>query len=143
MLTKFAFLELNKNTKVISFFFNARGTYLEKSTTGLYRSLLVQLLDMCSHDQVWTLPSLTHRLADQLSTNCEMLKQMFSQVLQTLGQQDITVVIDALDESDEDEIRDMIRFFENISEDAVPLPDQGAFRVLLSSRHYPHITMKR
>ena len=142
-LTKFAFLELNKNIKVISFFFNARGTYLEKSTAGLYRSLLVQLLDMCSHDQVWTLPSLTHRSADQLSTNCEMLKQMFSQVLQTLGQQDITVVIDVLDESDEDEIRDMIRFFENISEDAVPLPDQGAFRVLLSSRHYLHITMKR
>src|ERR1700722_20309277 len=33
------------DTTVISFFFNARGEELEKSTLGMYRSLLLQLLD--------------------------------------------------------------------------------------------------
>jgi ankyrin repeat protein len=35
----------------------------------------------------------------------------------------------------------MIRFLENVSEEAIS--DQRVFRVLLSSRHYPHITVHR
>ena len=46
-VTKFVFNEIQKslrNTTLLSFFFNARGTELERTTFGLYRSLLVQLL---------------------------------------------------------------------------------------------------
>ena len=35
----------SSNAAVISFFFNARGVELEKSTAGTYRSLLFQLLE--------------------------------------------------------------------------------------------------
>ncbi|RYO82220.1 hypothetical protein DL766_006353 [Monosporascus sp. MC13-8B] len=35
----------NPKVLVVSFFFNARGEQLEKSTTGLYRSLLWQLFE--------------------------------------------------------------------------------------------------
>ena len=36
------------NGKKISFFFNAKGTQLEKSMEGMYRSLLHQLLTQCA-----------------------------------------------------------------------------------------------
>jgi nucleoside phosphorylase len=46
-IMNFAHIEAKRKMKgkiVISFFFNARGTDLEKSTIGMYRSLLLQLL---------------------------------------------------------------------------------------------------
>ena len=47
-LMKFVLANARKKMKdmiVISFFFNARGDELEKSTIGMYRSLLLQLLE--------------------------------------------------------------------------------------------------
>ena len=47
-LIKFALAnarETIKDRRVISFFFNARGEDLEKSTIGTYQSLLLQLLE--------------------------------------------------------------------------------------------------
>jgi hypothetical protein len=47
-LIKFALAnarETIKDRRVISFFFNARGEDLEKSTIGAYQSLLLQLLE--------------------------------------------------------------------------------------------------
>src|SRR4051812_1264155 len=47
-MVKFVYLETKKLNKpsmaVASFFFNARGDYLERSISGMYRSLLLQLL---------------------------------------------------------------------------------------------------
>lgn len=51
------------------------------------------------------------------------------------------LIIDALDECDEDEVRDMTTFFSRLGEDAVCAG--RALRVLFSSRHYPHITIQR
>lgn len=50
------------------------------------------------------------------------------------------IIIDALEECD-DEVRDMVAFFENLGEMAAS-SDKG-FHVLFSSRHYPHITVQR
>ena len=46
-IMNFAYTEAIKEKAgtVISFFFNARGDVLERSTTGMYRSLLFQLLN--------------------------------------------------------------------------------------------------
>ena len=145
-LTKFTFMELKKSSRepgLLSFFFNARGTHLEKSTIGLYRSLLVQMLERCSDNQrLWNTASLVHWPSDdQLKTNCEVLKHLLTDTVRILGQEDITVIVDALDECDEDEIRDMIAFFERLGRDAIS--EGRTFRVFFSSRHYPHITVQR
>jgi hypothetical protein len=145
-LTKFAFLEIKKasqNTTLLSFFFNARGSRLEKSTVGLYRSLIVQVLEKHYGDQrVWDALSLPHWLSDeQLQTNTESLKQSLAQVIQVLRGHDIKVIIDALDECDEDEVRDMITFFTSLGDDAVF--NGKEFHVFFSSRHYPYITIQR
>lgn len=145
-LTKFAFVEAKKffrNTTLLSFFFNARGDDLEKSTIGLYRSLLIQLLEKCPHyEEALNIPSLVHQpFGDQLKENREMLKHLFAQTVQIMDGDNIMVVIDALDECDEDEVREMVSFFEDLGEEAIS--NGRAFRVLFSSRHYPHITIER
>lgn len=144
-LTKFAFVEIKKSlpdATLLSFFFNARGTHLEKSTIGLYRSLLVQLLVIFPDDQLRSILSLNHwRLNEKVKANRELLKQLLVQVMQRLDQHNITVIIDALDECDEDEVRDMLALFEELGEDAGS--NGRTFRVLLSSRYYPHITIQQ
>ncbi|PQE10657.1 Pfs NB-ARC and Ankyrin domain protein [Rutstroemia sp. NJR-2017a BBW] len=147
-LTKFTFLELKKSfpdTLLVSFFFNARGTLMEKSTLGLYRSLLVQFLDLFPDDQLNNLlyiPTLGHGvLEERLQSDSELLRQLLVRVLQIFDWHNIMIVIDALDECDEDEIRDMIELFEQLGENAIS--SGKVFHVLFSSRHYPHITIQR
>jgi hypothetical protein len=44
-------------------------------------------------------------------------------------------------ECDEDEVRDMIAFFERLGQDAIS--NGRAIHVFFSSRYYPHITIQR
>jgi len=145
-LTKFAFVDAKKahpSSTILSFFFNARGTGLEKSTTGLYRSLLVQLLGECTgYEQALHFPRMpSQALEERLKTNREMLKNLLANAIQTIDQHDIMIIIDALDECDEDEVREMVDFFEILGEDAVSNGRQ--LHVLFSSRHYPYVKIQR
>jgi hypothetical protein len=140
-LIKFALANARKTMRdriIISFFFNARGDDLEKSTVGMYRSLLLQLLEQ--------VPELQRVLDQQLwSTkghyrwSIELLEELFEQAIQDLGQKSIACFIDALDECAEKEIRCMISFFERVGDLAISINTQ--FHVCFSSRHYPHITI--
>ncbi|KAF7532903.1 hypothetical protein G7054_g7529 [Neopestalotiopsis clavispora] len=120
-----------KNEILISFFFNARGDELGKSTFGLYRSLLWQLLDKK--------PDLQHVL-DGLRPGYqwtdERLKSLIEEALQDLGDTPIFCLIDALDECDQDQIRDMVVFLEAL------VDVQSSLHVCFASRHYPHITVQ-
>ncbi|KAK9441880.1 Pfs, NB-ARC and Ankyrin domain protein [Metarhizium brunneum] len=144
-LMKFALANARKKTKgkiIISFFFNARGSDLEKSTIGLYRSILLQLLDRLPGLQE-VLDSLPSAIQDSGydQWRVESLKALFEKAVQGLGETGLMCFIDALDECDEDQIRDMISFFESLSQTTTPAGI--SFRVCFSSRHYPHISIKR
>jgi ankyrin repeat protein len=145
-LTKFAFKEIVKSSQsstVLSFFFNARGTHLEKSTIGLYRSLLLQLLEKFPECQRLVISGglMQQTLDDRLQSSVQLLKELLAEVVQILDRSNLIVVVDALDECDEEDIRDMISFFERLQEEAEAVGE--AFHVLFSSRHYPHITIRR
>ncbi|KAL4912062.1 hypothetical protein BDW62DRAFT_206857 [Aspergillus aurantiobrunneus] len=132
-----------KGKLVLDFFFNARGERLEKSTVGMYRSLLWQLLSKVPRLLV-VFDSLNLRdldIGDDHQWNIESLKELFQHAVQSLGQTSLVAFIDALDECDEVQIRDMLRFFADIAESAVTAG--VPFHVLFSSRHYPHITISR
>ena len=133
--------KVSRNTTLLSFFFNARGSQLERSTVGLYRSLLVQFLqEHRSDEQVWHALSLAQWVSDeQIQTNTELLKQLLAQAIQLPAGRDIKLVIDALDECVEDEVRDMVSFFTRLGRDM--LLNGRKFHVFFSSRHYPHITI--
>jgi ankyrin repeat protein len=129
------------DTKIVSFFFNARGHELEKTTEGMYRSLLHQvygaipdrLPEILSSDSteskegVWQLPILQNMLREALLN--------FGNTTQFI------CYIDALDECDEDAIRLAIEYFEDLGELAIS-QDVKIF-ICFASRHYPNITMQR
>jgi hypothetical protein len=139
-LMKFALANARKTLKdktVISFFFNARGENIENSTIGTYRSLLVQLLEQLPALQCIfeSLGRSAWSSGTEHEWGVETLKTLLEQAVQNLGGASVVCFIDALDECEERQIRDMIQFFERIT--------GICFQVCFSSRHYPHITIKR
>ncbi|KAF1951903.1 HET-domain-containing protein [Byssothecium circinans] len=145
-LMKFALANarrLMKDRTIISFFFNARGEDLEKSTIGTYRSLLLQLFErlpalQCVFDLVGLSSS---SIRPDHQWGIESLKSLVEQAIRNLGQSSVVCFIDALDECEEEQVRDMIRFFERIGELSVSAGIR--FQTCFSSRHYPHITIQK
>jgi ankyrin repeat protein/nucleoside phosphorylase len=129
----------------ISYFFNARGEHLEKSTCGMYRSLLFQLLSKLPRLQA--VLSTTEAASLQNTSpdlwTAESLQSLFCKTIERLEDQRLTCFVDALDEceNNEDQVREMVDFFETLGECAVK--DKIRLLVCFSSRHYPHITIDK
>ncbi|KAK3360961.1 hypothetical protein B0T24DRAFT_120609 [Lasiosphaeria ovina] len=144
-LMKFALADARKKMQdkiTISFFFNARGDDLEKSTTGMYQSLLLQLFERVPAIQdAFDSVALATWHGGHHQWSIESLKSLFEQAIQSLGKLSLACFIDALDECVEHQIRDMISFFEYLGELTTSAAIQ--FRVCFSSRHYPHITIAK
>lgn len=142
-IMKFAYSEAqarSKNSAVISYFFNARGERLEKSTCGMYRSLLFQLLSKVPRLQVVLDGS---NLGNDAISNTETLQSLFRLAIEKLDDRPLICFVDALDECEdsEDQVREMVNFFEDLGEHTV---EKGIrFLVCFSSRHYPHITINK
>lgn len=141
-LMKFALAHARKlkDRTIISFFFNARGEDMEKSTLGAYRSLLLQLLErhptlQCVFDSACLSSS---SIKPDYEWTIESLKSLLEQAVQKLGQSSIVCFIDALDECEEKQVRDMIQFFERV----LSVSPGIRFQVCFASRHYPHITIQ-
>jgi ankyrin repeat protein len=144
-LMKFALHNAHKTMKdriVLSFFFNARGEDIDKSTIGTYRSLLLQLLRcLPALKSVFdSLSPLTSTFSKDHEWSIEPLKMHLEQAIRALGQSSVVCFIDALDECEDEQVREMIQFFEHIGELAVS--NSICFQVCFSSRHYPHITIR-
>ncbi|OWT43365.1 NB-ARC and ankyrin domain protein [Pochonia chlamydosporia 170] len=142
-LMKFALNNARKVLKdkiIIAFFFNARGEDLERSTLGMYRSILLQLLEQVQVlQEVFSSLGLATWSAKSHHWSVESLKELFEQAIRRLGRSPVLCFIDALDECDERQIRDMVAFFEHISE--ATASGGLRFQVCFASRHYPHITI--
>lgn len=121
---------------VASFFFNARGSTLERSVEGMYRSLLHQLLSAKPRLQ----RTLRARGTRNPDWSVHALQDIFEEVVLALTEDEhITCIVDALDECDAADIRAMVEFFEELGNVAVARDIQ--FRVCFSSRHYPHVEL--
>ncbi|KAL9002530.1 MAG: hypothetical protein Q9188_004542 [Gyalolechia gomerana] len=131
-----------KEAEVISFFFNARGDDLERSTLGMYRSLLLQLLRAFPDLQMLVGCSDYTSTQDGGSYDWKIteLQTLFVDAFQKLGQRQLICFIDALDECEESQIRDLIIFLEELGE--IVISSQINFHACLSSRHYPYISIK-
>ncbi|THW25332.1 purine and uridine phosphorylase [Aureobasidium pullulans] len=142
-IMKFAYSEAqarSKNSAVVSYFFNARGERLEKSTCGMYRSLLFQLLSKVPRLQVVLDAS---NLGNDAISNTETLQSLFCLAIEKLDNRPLICFVDALDECEdsEDQVREMVNFFEDLGEHTVE--KRIRFLVCFSSRHYPHITINK
>lgn len=124
---------------LVPYFFNARGQAVERSAEGMYRSLLHELLTRLPH--LYSSRS-SRSLPYRDSWSVELLESMLRTAVLSLGPgEPVTCYIDALDECEEHEIRDIVAFFEDLGNLVIPRNIQ--FCLCLSSRHYPHITMDR
>ncbi|KAJ5917589.1 Pfs NACHT and ankyrin domain protein [Penicillium verhagenii] len=119
-------------------FSNKEGGYLERSTMGMYRSLLLQLLAECPDIQIilddFAITSLSRGVCPSLSA----LKDLFCQAVFALGQRSLTCFIDALDECDEQEAVHIMQCFDDLSR--ISTATGGIFRVCLSGGDIPSIS---
>lgn len=129
---------------VISFFFNARGAMLERSTLGCYRTLLFLLLD--GRQELWEvldhLDKMGRSYIKSNGWNIALLTETFQKAVQILAkEQPVECWIDALDECQDSEVEQMVSFFEDLDE--FMLSSELPFRVCFASRHYPTIVPKK
>lgn len=134
-IMKFAYSAASRETGiiVIKHFFGS-----EDSMEGMYRSLLYQLFEKIPEIEVdasWLSSTIPGRY------NSEILQSMFVRALKSLGQQDLICFIDDLNTCGEDQCRQILEFFIDLAQIAVSL--QLRFKVCLSSRHYPHVTLMK
>jgi ankyrin repeat protein len=112
--------------RTVYFFFNARGEPSERTVEGMFRSLL--------HQMVQDIPQLFGGLGSKdLATYSSqawpsaLLSKLFREAVCELSKHgQLACYIDALDEGDEDEVRELIDL---------------SFSVYLASRHYPNISV--
>ncbi|KAI1749172.1 hypothetical protein F4782DRAFT_514798 [Xylaria castorea] len=137
-LTKYALKQARQSGDsdyVIFFFFNARGTELEKTTAGLYRSLITQLLDCLPTKEIR--PTLPEKIP---KWSVEALQDFLKRILGEIPpRRNLVCYIDALDECEEDSIREMVSFFEDLGHTTTK--KQKNLYVWFSSRHYPYISV--
>lgn len=125
-----------KDEILLSYFFNARGSDLQRTTVGMYRSLLIQLFE-AADDMLDLLDGCKTLIGDDLQSpgwSIEILCNLFYDAIGRLGQRRLKCFVDALDECDEQQVRDMVAFFCQLQHDNV---DRVSF--CFTSRHYPAI----
>ncbi|PKS12515.1 hypothetical protein jhhlp_000722 [Lomentospora prolificans] len=128
---------------VFSFFFLARGTDEERSTTGLYRSLLHQLLYKVPnlHDALDWLTVDGAKVIQRSGWHDEALKQTLRHAIRLLGRKRLTIFVDALDECDQYKVADMVAFFEDLCE--LGSETNAQLQICFSSRHYPTVVVQK
>jgi ankyrin repeat protein len=143
-LLKYA-MSQNQTTNMISlaFFFNGRGSPLEKSTSGLYRSLLHQLLQYDSPTKLEIAQLYKNRILSQgdyekaWTWHEKELELWVKQILTSKSIPPLQVYIDALDEGGKEAAMKLVFYFQNI----VRQKPEGScsLHICLSCRHYPLI----
>jgi len=132
------------NYVVLSYFFNARAPgMLEKSSLGLYQSLVHQILHKLPNLKAAFLNKFALKEKDDLVdkwTTTE-LKEFLIEVVTSSIAPRLALFVDALDEGDKADIRDMVAFLEDLTHRATDAHTQ--LRVCLSSRHFPYITIRK
>ena len=123
-----------------SFFFHGRGALIQKTTAGLFRSLLHQLLQQ--------LPELLKEFSGLHQTRIERegqygarwmwhereLQNFFKARVPAVARtRTVRLYIDALDEAGEDTATDLVDYFQQFS---------SSLAVCFSCRHYPLLTLE-
>ncbi|KAJ1329006.1 ankyrin repeat domain-containing protein 50 [Microdochium nivale] len=141
----FRFQDIFNDHLIVAHFFNARGSTLEMTSLGLLRSIVYQLLQ---DEELYSLfqdllrhKKLSSPAAVDWQWRLSELQGFVRSVVTRPRSRPFLLLVDALDECDESQARDMVEFLESLSVCAfqvgVPL------HICLSSRHYPSIRIDK
>ena len=130
---------------ITAFFFNARGSAVEKSPLGLFRTLIHSLCQQISALRAIVLRKYLEK-SRLLKPGWEWpigdIKAFVKSVVtpSVLGQRNLVLFIDALDECDLVEIKSVIQFFEDLASSAIR--HKTKFNICLSSRYWPQFKLR-
>lgn len=137
--------EGHDQTITASFFFNARGSQLERTPLGLYRSILHQLLRFAPY-QLCRLAKIykeRHQTRGEVKKEWEWhegeLKDQLSDLLLMLAVRPVRLYVDALDESGEEVAVQLVEQFQGLVAKASCAG--YSLGVCFSCRHYPIIAL--
>ncbi|KAI9744927.1 MAG: hypothetical protein M1818_001853 [Claussenomyces sp. TS43310] len=134
----------NRDYLIAAYFFNARGEDLEKTPLGMILSLVYQLVDkdslICNHFIPLFLDK-QKKHGDIRRWHEEKLESFLLREIKTRHSRPLLLLIDALDECKESDVRSVVACLESLSISAVQ--SRSSLHIILSSRHYPHISMRR
>ncbi|KAK6088470.1 ankyrin repeat-containing protein [Seiridium cupressi] len=147
-LMKDAFVRIQQTelslATVAGFFFNARGSVLERTPLGLFRSLLYQI---CHQDRA-VLAEFLKLYLDRQKANISgeevtwtrfELESFLKQAFKKHKPQRTIILVDAVDECDERTVREVVFLFGEICNTATD--NVLELNICLSSRHYPTISI--
>ncbi|KAH8588852.1 Het-eN, partial [Bisporella sp. PMI_857] len=146
---------LNK-VLLASFFFHGRGTELQKTALGLFRSILYQTIDHIREE----VPDLLSDLKKSFEKKCESigppgidwnwhlselqntLESLFEKLLKS-GRYSIRIIVDALDECGEKAAIEIVRGFQRLLR--TPFTHETRYEntlgICFSCRHYPALVL--
>ncbi|KAJ5981902.1 Pfs NACHT and ankyrin domain protein [Penicillium sp. IBT 35674x] len=141
---KFAYLKMKRGTEsqhavTTPFFFNKEGEYLERFAVGMYRALLLQLLEECPGIHI-ILDDFTASLSHGGCPSLSVLKHLFCQAVFALGQRSFSCFIDTLDECDEQDAVDIMQSFDDLTK--ISTVTGGLFRICVSGGDCPSISYR-
>ena len=137
--------EKNPSSVVAAFFFNARGAEMEKSPTGLLRTLLHTICQRIAAIRNTVVKAYTAKnklIKPGWQWQINELKEFLAAAVKSsvLGKRRLILFIDALDECDSTATQSVIRVFEDLARYSI---SEGTnFNVCLSSRYWPQIRVQ-
>ncbi|KAH8779874.1 hypothetical protein F5883DRAFT_638437 [Diaporthe sp. PMI_573] len=131
---------------ILSFFFHDRGTELQKTTLGLYRSLLHQLLrhapDAISTDLLTTFKDRKDNMGEsgeKWQWHWRELRDFFgSSLRKALERRPVCLLIDALDEYGKDNANQLIKNFKTWTQECQP---RSQLHICFTCRHHPRLAL--
>jgi hypothetical protein len=130
---------------IIAYFFNARGSSIEKSPLGMLRSLAYQLVqkDATLFDQF--LVMFREKLIVSQDREWEWkqreLEAFIISVIKCWKSKPLLLLVDALDECNEADMQDVVDFLELLSSDANK--SSTTLRLCFSRRHHPPLRIAK
>ncbi|KFY76476.1 hypothetical protein V499_03898 [Pseudogymnoascus sp. VKM F-103] len=130
----------------LSFFFHARGTELQKTPLGMFKSLLLQLYKGDSTARTGIIKEF-NKNSEEGMVNVKwewtekMLEELFSSLICQISQsKKVTIFIDALDEAGEVIANDLATYLASLYEKVQH--NNGIVKICFSSRHYPIVSTR-
>ncbi|KAK3619190.1 hypothetical protein LTR56_024189 [Elasticomyces elasticus] len=138
-----ALKKTSENELLISFFFNARGEELERSVVGMYRSLLCQLLkEAPGLHKVFDEEDWNNHQSRNSTWTIDSLRDLFAVAVKALKGRHLKCFVDALDECDEEQVQDMVDFFQELGQHVFQEGNGDHIQICFASRHYPAVVVQ-
>ena len=132
----------------LEFFYNARGTEMQRKPLGMLRSLLNQLFRQDSDTRTSVREVFKEKLTAFGLDKCnwkykrnwewqrpELESILLHAVVMSAQQHPVTIFVDALDEAGEQSAREMATFFHRIND--LTVTAEAETKICISCRHYP------